>query len=192
MQEVEINNKHTATFRTKLLIEVLNFVGATKQISGVTRIALIGSLTTDKRKPKDADFLVTITEDADLKRLAKLGRKLSGHSLSFGGGGEVFLADTEGHYLGRTCPWKECRFGIRLSCDALNCGQRPYLHDDLQTVCLAEDIIAAPPIELWPKIKTRVEIPKDVEQFLLEPLRKDKHVQTKNVVQTSFSGQVAK
>ncbi|NIU10377.1 MAG: hypothetical protein GWN81_16310 [Phycisphaerae bacterium] len=101
--------------------------------------------------------------------MAKLGRQLSGHALSVGGGADVFLADTKGHYLGRTCPWKECRFGIRLSCDALNCGQRPYLHD-LQTVRLAKDIIAAPPIELWPKIQTGVNTPKDVEQFLLDPL----------------------
>jgi hypothetical protein len=82
----------------------------------------------------------------------------------------VFLADPQDHYLGRTCPWKRCGPGIRASCDALHCGRRPYLHDDLETVRLAEILVTAPPLELWPQVVTHVPIPDDVEQALGGPL----------------------
>ena len=58
-----------------------------------------------------------------------------------------------------------------MSCDALHCGQRPYLHDDLQTIKLAHDLITAPPIELWPQVVARVPVPQDVEQALVAPLK---------------------
>jgi hypothetical protein len=137
----------------------------------VTRIALIGSLATDEPDPKDADLLVTVTDNTDLAPMAKLARKLQGHAQSFNRGGDVFLADPQGNYLGRTCPWKRCGPGIRISCDALHCGRRPYLHDDLETVRLSEDLIAAPPIELWPQVVRRVSVPEDVEQGLILPLK---------------------
>jgi hypothetical protein len=79
-----------------------------------------------------------------------LGRKLQGHAQNFGRGGDVFLADRQHRYLGRTCPWKQCGPGIRASCDALHCGRRPYLHDDLETIKLPPNLIASPPLELWP------------------------------------------
>jgi hypothetical protein len=157
--------------RARLIAEVLHFVRAAGKLPGVLRIALIGSLTTDEPNPKDADMLVTVTDDADLAPLAKLGRKLQGHAQGFNRGGEVFLADPEGNYLGRTCPWKRCGPGIRASCDALHCGRRHYLHDDLEAICLAKDLIAAPPLELWPEIVMRVPLPEDVEQALIVPLR---------------------
>jgi hypothetical protein len=71
-----------------------------------------------------------VTEDADLAPLARLGRRLQGRAQTLNRGGEVFLADPKGKYLGRICPWKNCGPGIRLSCDALHCGRRHYLHDD--------------------------------------------------------------
>jgi hypothetical protein len=157
--------------RTRLITEVLAFVCAAGQLPGVVRIALIGSLATAKPDPKDADVLVTVTDDADLAPLATLGRKLQGHAQGFNRGGEVFLADPRGNYLGRTCPWKRCGPGIRMRCDALHCGRRPYLHDDLGAMRLPQALIAAPPIELWPEIVTRVPIPQDVEQGLIVPLR---------------------
>jgi hypothetical protein len=166
----EIEEQRTAT-RSLLLAEVLIFCRAASQLPGVTRVALIGSLTTDKPEPKDADVLVTVTDEADLEPLATLGRKLNGHCQNFGNAGDVFLADPRGHHLGRTCPWKQCRSGIRVSCDALHCGRRPYLHDDLKTIQLKRGLIASPPIELWPRIVTRVPVPEDVERELLLPLR---------------------
>lgn len=163
----------TPTARTQLLAEALAFVRAASRLRGVTRIALIGSLTTEEPDPKDVDLLVTVTDDVDLAPLARLGRKLQGHAQSFARGGEVFLADPRGNYLGRTCPWKRCSPGIRISCDALHCGRRPYLHDDLETISLDGSLILAPRIELWPQIVARVPVPTDMEQALLLPLRED-------------------
>ncbi len=157
--------------RARLIAEALTFVRAARQLLGVTRIALIGSLTTNEPDPKDADLLVTVTDDADLAPVAALGRKLQGHAQAFNRGGEVFLADLQGHYLGRTCPWKACGPGIRASCDALHCGRRPYLHDDLETLRLAEKLMGEPAIELWPQVMARVVVPDDVEQRLLALLR---------------------
>jgi hypothetical protein len=157
--------------RARLLAEALAFVQAASRLPGVTRIALIGSLTTEEPDPKDVDLLVAVTDEMDLAPLATLGRKVQGHAQSFARGGEVFLADPRGRYLGRTCPWKRCGPGIRVSCDALHCGRRLYLHDDLEAVHLPEDLIAAPPLELWPQVVARVPVPDDVEEVLLFPLR---------------------
>jgi hypothetical protein len=157
--------------RLRLIAEVLAFTRAARQLPGVSRIALIGSLTTEKLEPKDADLLVTVADDADLTALATLGRRLQGHAQQFNRGGDVFLADPAANYIGRTCHWKDCRPGIRQSCDALHCGQRHYLHDDLGSVRLKKELVAAPPVELWPQVTARVPVPEDVEQGLLGPLR---------------------
>jgi hypothetical protein len=159
--------------RTQLLAAALAFVQSAARLPGVKRIALIGSLTRPEPSPKDIDLLVTVTDDVDLAPLAKAARQLNGRAMQTGSsrGGEVFLADVGGIYLGRTCPWKECGPGIRLSCDALHCGQRHYLHDDLRAIKLEPSLIRAPPIELWPAVVTRVTTPPDVEEFLLKPIR---------------------
>lgn len=118
-------------------------------------------------------MLVTVTDQADLAPLAMSGRKLQGHCQSFGRSGEVFLADEQHHYLGRTCSWKQCGPGIRASCDALHCGQRPYLHDDLGEIKLDEALVAEPPIELWPTVVARVPVPEDVMERVIRPLQQD-------------------
>jgi hypothetical protein len=61
--------------------------------------------------------------------------------------------------------------GIRLSCDALHCGLRPFLHDDLATIQLDRALIAAPPLDIWPTVVIRTALPDDVLQGLVEPLR---------------------
>jgi hypothetical protein len=65
----------------------------------VSRIALIGSLTTTQAKPHDVDLLVTVDGDADRTQLAALGRKLKGHAV-FGVGEQFghtrFLAQVVG------------------------------------------------------------------------------------------------
>jgi hypothetical protein len=66
--------------RPRLLDAVLAFVRAARSMPGVLRIALIGSLATDKPVPKDADVLVTIDTDMDLAPLARLGRRLQGRA----------------------------------------------------------------------------------------------------------------
>jgi hypothetical protein len=157
--------------RAHLLAGVLAFTQAACRLPGVTRIALIGSLTTDEPDPKDADVLVTVADDVDLTLLAAQGRKLLGHAESRYRGADVFLANSGGDYLGRLCPSKRCGPGARASCDALHCGRQPYLHDDLDAVRLPSSLIAAPPIELWPYVVTRVSAPMDVEAGVLAPLR---------------------
>ena len=144
---------------------------AARKLAGVTRIALIGSLTTGEPDPNDADLLVTVTDEADLAPLATLGRRLLGRAQSINRGGEVFLADPENRYLGRICPWKECAPGVRMRCDALHCGQRHYLHDDLKAIRLKREVVASPPIVLWPTITACVPIPGDVERELIAPLK---------------------
>jgi predicted nucleotidyltransferase len=159
--------------RTQLLEAALAFVRSAARLPGVKRIALIGSLTTPEPSPKDVDLLVAVTDDMDLAPLARAARQLNGRALQTGRsrGGDVFLADAGGNYLGRACLWKECGPGIRLSCDALHCGQRHYLHDDLRAIKLQPTLIQAPPIELWPEVVTRVTAPADVEELLLQPIR---------------------
>ena len=121
--------------RDQLLSHLPWFVSAVVKLPGVRRIALLGSITTAKRNPKDIDFLVVVDEDVDLEPLARLGRKIKGRTQQMNRGADIFLADVQGRYIGRTCSWKECRPGKRMSCDALNCGKRQYLHDDLKALC---------------------------------------------------------
>jgi predicted nucleotidyltransferase len=154
------------TVRDRLLDAALWFVQAVVRLQGVNRIALVGSIVTERRSPKDVDLLVYVTNGTDLTTLAALGRRLMGRLQSQSRGADVFLADERGQYLGRTCLWKVCRPGIRVRCDALNCGRRPYLHDDLNTVCLDDALVATPPVELWPVVVRRVKLPADVERFL--------------------------
>jgi hypothetical protein len=159
-----------ARTRQGLIAGVLAFVRSARELPGVLRIALIGSLTTERPDPKDADLLVTVTDDTDLEPLATLARRLQGRAQGLGRGADVFLLDPKGRYLGRTCHWKDCRPGVRRSCDALHCGRRHYLHDDLQSVTLSRDVTAAPAIELWPQIVARVPVPQDVEAGLFREL----------------------
>ena len=156
--------------RPRLLAEALQFVQAARNLAGIRRMALVGSLATAKEWPKDVDLLVTVDDDADLEPVAKLGRRLKGHTQSLGLGADVFLADTAGRCLGRTCPWSRCGPGIRMSCDALHCGRRMYLHDDLRTVRLSDDVVAAPPVDLWPVVHVRADVPDDVREELLAHL----------------------
>jgi hypothetical protein len=84
--------------------------------------------------------------------------------------GDLFLADEQHNYLGRTCPWKRCEPGIRASCEAQHCGQRPFLYDDLHLIRLSKELIAQPPIELWPAVVSRVAVPADLEEIVIRRL----------------------
>ena len=157
--------------RAHLLEGVRAFALAARKIPGVQRIALIGSLAAEQPNPGGADLLVTVADDLDLAGVARLGRKLSGHALQLNRAGEVFLANPQEHYIGRTCPWKQCEPGVRMRCHALHCGLRHHLYDDLQVIKLDPAVIQAPPVELWPAALARVPVPADVEELLLVPLR---------------------
>jgi len=158
------------SIRGFLLSEVLRFVKYAATCPGVRRVAVVGSLATDKHDPKDADVLVIVDDDADLTPLAAAGRRLKGRAQSRNKGADIFLADPSGNYIGRTCHWRECRPGIRASCDARHCGRRAFLHDDLDDVTLGRALTTAPPLELWPSIVRRVELPEDVELQLVRPI----------------------
>ena len=121
-------------------------------------------------EPKDADVLVMVDDHAGLTSLATAGRRLKGRAQSRNKGADVFRADPSGNYIGRICHWRECRPGVRVACDARHCGRRPFLHDDLDDVTLDPLLIKAPPIELWPRIVRRVELPSDVEAQLIQPI----------------------
>jgi hypothetical protein len=154
-----------------LLKAVLAFVRAASLYPGVLRIALLGSLATDKPIPKDADVLVSIDAGTDLTALARIGRRLKGAGQTINLGADIFLADETDCYIGRICGYRECH--LRALCRALNCGKRQHLNDDLQIVTLDRALIALPPIDLWPRIARRVAVPADVEDTLLAALEKE-------------------
>ena len=160
-----------APLRTFLLQGVLRFTIEVGGLPGVVRIALIGSLATQKASPKDADVLVTVASGSSLDRLAKAGRCLKGHAQTRNSGADIFLTNPDGRYVGRICHWRDCRPGIRLACRAQHCGQREFLSDDLQDVNLSSALVAAPPIELWPLVMRRVAVPADLEDILLGTLQ---------------------
>ena len=161
-----MNETSEGRHRQQLLDALRRFVAAARQIAGVRRIALLGSIVTTKPNPKDIDVLVVIADDADLTALATCARRLQGQAQSFNRGADVFLADERGTYIGRTCHWRDCRPGVRRSCDALHCGRRPYLHDDLDAITLNGTLVLSPPITLWPKVERRGELPADVEEVV--------------------------
>jgi hypothetical protein len=151
--------------REQLISHLPWFVSSVAKLPGVRRIALLGSITTNKQDPKDIDFLVAVDDDIDLEPLARLGRKMKGRAQQMNRGADIFLTDAEGRYIGRTCSWRECGWGVRRSCDALNCGKRHYLHDDLVTVTLSPETVRAA-LELWPSLQLRFGLPKDLEKIL--------------------------
>ena len=151
--------------REQLLSHLPWFVAAVTKLPGIRRVALLGSITTNKKNPKDIDFLVVVDDDVDLQPLARLGRKIKGRAQQMNRGADIFLANPHGKYIGRTCSWRECRPGKRMSCDALNCGKRPYLHDDLRTILLSEETVRSS-LELWPSLEHRVGLPDDLQKTL--------------------------
>lgn len=160
--------------RPELLEAVLNFTRQAAKLDGVRRIALLGSLTTDKRIPKDVDLLVEISDEMPLDQLARHSRQLLSEAMQTGDscGADVFLCNPAGNYLGRVCGWKRCEPFVRQRCEAQHCGARQFLYDDLQNVRLGKSLIATPPLELWPKVIARVELPEDVRSILIEALDK--------------------
>ena len=160
MQNIE------SDIRAFLITEAFRFIVRAVSVPGVTRIALVGSLTQEKADPKDADILVTVGDDADLTALATAARKLKGATQTRNKGADVFLANPAGRYIGRICHWRECGPGIRTSCDAQHCGGRHFLHDDLDDIALDPLLVKEPPVEVWPAVVCRQAIPGDLMSHL--------------------------
>lgn len=158
--------------RPDLLRAVLKFTRAAHELPGVRRISLLGSLTTPKAIPKDVDLLIEIEDDTPLASLARLSRQLSGATMSTGDscGADIFLCNPRHEYLGRICKWKQCAPGIRRACQATHCGRVEYLNDDLQNIRLEPAIVASPPLDLWPEVIARTDLPDDVRSILLDSL----------------------
>ena len=87
---------------------MLTFVRAARSSPGVPRIALLGSLATDKPVPKAARRTPHHRAALDLSSLARFSRRLKGMAQTINLGADVFLADTTGRYLGRICHYREC------------------------------------------------------------------------------------
>jgi predicted nucleotidyltransferase len=152
---------HSAT-RDRLISAALDFCEHAARLPGVERVAFIGSICTEKREPKDVDLLVTIAPAVDMEQLAKLGRTLKGKAQNINSGADIFLSNTDGEYIGRTCHWRECRPGVRMACKALNCGRVQYLYDDLQIVEIGRHLIANPPLIVHPKCIVNSRLPRDL------------------------------
>ncbi|MPZ57949.1 MAG: hypothetical protein GEU91_15915 [Rhizobiales bacterium] len=158
--------------RQVLLRAVREFVRAAGGCAGVLRIALAGSLATSKAIPKDADVIVTIDGAMDLTELARASRRLKGRAQNINLGADIFLAEEDGRYLGRICHYRECH--SRALCRARHCGRRQHLNDDLDVVTLSHELLAAPPMDLWPDVVRRLTMPLDVETLLLTELELSK------------------
>lgn len=154
--------------RGHLLQAVLEFAKGARDHPAVHRVAIVGSLTTSKPIPKDADVLVTIASFDSFDTLAQAGRRLMGTTQRINLGADIFLADIDNRYLGRICIHRECH--VRATCFALTCGRIQHLRDDLNEITLAYALIASPPIVLLPKTVRRCVVPADVEALLLEQL----------------------
>lgn len=148
-----------------------DFVRTIRVLPDVERVALIGSLASEKNFPKDADVVVTVADDANIDSLARFGRRFQGRAHGINSTADIFLASVGDEYLGRICQYRKCH--PRVLCRARHCGARPHLNDDLDIVTLAPGLISAPPIVLYPTIVSTGEVPGDVESLLLAPLRND-------------------
>jgi predicted nucleotidyltransferase len=170
--EWQYRERSSSEVRTTLLELTADFVRSARTCPGIARIALVGSIVTPKPRPKDVDLLVSVRADLEMPRLAKLARRLKGSAQArLNSGADVFLADASGQYLGRVCHYRACH--PRVLCRARQCGAVPHLADDLDAVSLSADLIASPPIELWPRVVARATVPDDVEQRLLARLRQN-------------------
>lgn len=152
--------------RQYLLHAAARFIDSVKGFSGILRIAVVGSILTTKKYPKDIDLLVYIDDDADLEKIAAAGRRLKGSAQTRNLGADIFLADEKKQYIGRTCGWKICEFGIRMACRADHCGRRKYLNDDLSDLRLETDLVKNPPLVVWPAVAAIVKVPSDVMDIL--------------------------
>ena len=159
---MEVSRARLRNLRSSLIQLAGTFVQEAVRIRGVTRVALVGSITTTKPDPKDVDLLVTVEDSTDLTPLAVIGRRLKGKTGSLGSGADLFFANPRGKYIGRICEWKECRPGVRIRCDALHCGRRHYLHDDFKAIRLSSELVRSPPVILWPEPKWTEPVPPDL------------------------------
>ena len=166
--ERQYGGRTPAEVRGTLLALTLDFVLAVRELTGVHRIALLGSLTTNREWPKDADVLLSIDTSTPMEELARVGRRFQGRAQAINSTADVFVVDVDGRYLGRVCHYRECH--PRAACHARHCGARPHLTDDLDVVSLDHSLIMQPPLVLHPAVIATGEVPVDVSALLLARL----------------------
>jgi hypothetical protein len=151
-------------FRGELLKIGFRFVREASRVPGVLRISMVGSLCTDKPRPKDIDFLVRVEPGCNLAELARVGRRMQGHGIPGSPGADVFIEE-DGRYLGRACSYREWR--PRMACLPGFCiFDRPYLCAVDDEFALDAALVAESPLTLWPEVVARVKLPPDVQEFV--------------------------
>lgn len=159
-------SKHATSDRAHLLGAAKWFVGEAAKLEEVERIALVGSLCTDQRKPRDMDLLVTISPGSSLTRIAKLKRKLQGRISRSSMGSDVFIAEN-GRYIGRACQYRDSWPRVECSKSRLRCAEgRPGLCDTSANFSLDQKVVDRPSVILWPEAKEYTEVPADVHEFV--------------------------
>ncbi len=173
--------------REHLLKGGVTFIERASAIPGIQRIAMVGSMTTDKKIPKDIDFLVTVNESIDFKDLAEAGRQLQGYAHRINLTADIFITNSDGIYIGRTCNYKEPF--LRRDCQGKVCGHFLLMDEDIPAVLQAfnsllhlcsdtemikftKEEIDKPPLIIWPEIVRNAPIPEDVENILLKPVKR--------------------
>jgi hypothetical protein len=150
------------TDRGALLLAAKWFVDRAKNLEPVKQIALVGSICTDKRNPKDIDIVLTIAAGADIAPLSKLKRQMQGRIQRGLLGADVFLVE-EGQYIGRPCRFREPHPRVACAHADLRCSlDRAFLCDTSATFTLKDKLLASPPIVLYPEFQTNVSVPADV------------------------------
>jgi len=151
------------TDRGALLLAAKWFFNRAVKLETITRIALIGSICTGKKHPKDIDLLVTIAPDADIAPISKLKRQMGGRIQRGLLGADIFLLE-EGRYIGRPCRFREPRPRVACTHDGLRCDfDRLFLCDTSHSFELKDEVITSPPITLYPEFRARVEAPTDIQ-----------------------------
>ena len=140
------------------------FVRRITLVPGVERVALVGSLTTERSNPKDIDFLLTVSTVVDMEVVATMGRKLKGGLQGHASGADVFLCDTNHQYIGRTCAYRECH--PRVACEGADCRKGSWLNTDFHVLRMSTDLCKNPPVVIWPTQHLAVQVPNDVVQML--------------------------
>ena len=157
----------TSATRSAFIRNALEFAEKISRQKGVQRIAIVREITKPIREPEILCLLVTIDEEAPIKPIADIGRKLKGRMVSMpnAAGADVFLANEAHEYLGRTCSYRECH--PRVACEGSQC-YGTYIANDFHVFTPGPEVIQSPPVEVYPQVVIRERIPDDLRRALEE------------------------
>ena len=151
--------------RRALLLAVCSFVRAARICPGVRRIALMGSLVTNKPIPKDADVLVTIDDTTDLTGLARAASAPQGVCSNHQPSSLMRLGVTSDAFASIASAIRAWHASPSIA-DAAPTSTMTHV------VTLSKELLAAPPIDLWPDVVRRLKVPPDVDALLLTELER--------------------